>query len=257
MAKLVVIGMGVVGSALAKALELNGHEVIPYDPPANILCKPHTLLNSDAFFICVPTPNNTNGINLEYIRESFDYIQNINKSSTVIIRSTILPGTTECFQKQYPHFKVLHSPEFLTESTSVYDEIHPKRQIIGYTDKSQGIAGKVLSWLPKAPWACTIPSKDAEMVKYFSNSFYAIKVAYANQIYDLCQKLDINYENVRLCAEHDHMIGYNHLDVFHGGNRGFGGKCLPKDTKALLNSDKDNLLSILIQAVTYNNKLTK
>lgn len=73
----------------------------------------------------------------------------------------------------------------------------------------------------------------AEVAKLMSNSFYALKVAFCNQLYDACREADIDYSEVRRCAEADPWIGGHHLNVWHKGARGFGGKCLPKDTRAL------------------------
>ena len=79
-----------------------------------------------------------------------------------------------------------------------------------------------------------MPSGEAEMVKYFGNTWFATKVIFANQIYDLCQKLGIDYERIMEASAADKRIGRTHLDVFHKGYRGYGGKCLPKDIKALI-----------------------
>ena len=95
------------------------------------------------------------------------------------------------------------------------------------------------------------------MVKYYNNCFYALKVAYVNQIYDLCQKLGINYDMVKECAKQELMMGTNHFEVFHKGYRGYGGKCLPKDVRALIRLAEDSEidLSLLKKAEEYNNNL--
>ena len=122
----------------------------------------------------------------------------------------------------------------MVENKAGSDMQNPERQIIGYTEKSYHIAGKVLELLPRAPFERIIESTEAEMVKYFGNSFLAAKVIFANQIYELCQRLDVNYGVVAECASADRRIGPSHLDVHHGGYFGYGGKCLPKDMKALI-----------------------
>ncbi len=111
--------------------------------------------------------------------------------------------------------------------------------------------------LPRAPFEKIIPAKEAELVKYFGNAFYALKVAYANQMYDLCQKLGVDYDHVKECAGAEQWIGPMHLEVFYQGYRGYGGKCLPKDTRSIIQLAKANGvdLSVLTAAETYNNDL--
>jgi UDPglucose 6-dehydrogenase len=99
------------------------------------------------------------------------------------------------------------------------------------------------------------------MVKYFGNAFYALKVAYANQMYDLCQKMGVDYNLVKECAKAEPMMvgdqQNTHLEIFHKGYRGYGGKCLPKDTRSIIQlAEKFGVdLSLLKKAEEYNNAL--
>jgi UDP-glucose 6-dehydrogenase len=111
---------------------------------------------------------------------------------------------------------------------------YPDRQIVGYTAQSQSVAGDLMMLLPLAPFERVLPATEAEMVKYFGNTWFAVKVAFGNQMYDVCQKLGIDYDRMVEAAAADKRIGRTHLNVFHKGYRGYGGKCLPKDTKALI-----------------------
>jgi len=79
-----------------------------------------------------------------------------------------------------------------------------------------------------------VPAAEAEMAKYFCNTFLSARVVFANQIYDVCEKMGINYEAVKEMAGADPRIGKSHFDIFHDGYRGYGGLCLPKDTKAFI-----------------------
>ncbi|MDP3990916.1 MAG: hypothetical protein Q8P63_01330, partial [Candidatus Nealsonbacteria bacterium] len=153
---------------------------------------------------------------------------------TIVIKSTVMPGTTEMFQQKYPQHKVLMNPEFLTEETADQDMAYPDRQIVGYTEKSQTVAGDVMQLLPLAPFERILPSTEAELVKYFGNTWFSVKVSFANQMYDLCQKLGVGYDRMVEAAAADKRIGRTHLNIFHKGYRGYGGKCLPKDIKALI-----------------------
>jgi UDPglucose 6-dehydrogenase len=97
----------------------------------------------------------------------------------------------------------------------------------------------------------------AEMIKYFANVFYALSVSYVNQMYDLCERLGVDYEVVRDAAKADPMMSSSHLEVWHKGYRGYGGNCLPKDTRALLVSAETNGvdLSVVAAAQRYNDRL--
>ncbi|MEK7584202.1 MAG: hypothetical protein AAB490_03080, partial [Patescibacteria group bacterium] len=164
-----------------------------------------------------------------------DVLSRIGKGATAVIKSTVLPGTTEKLQEEYLGIKLLFSPEFLTEKTAFTDFSRPTRQIVGFTEQSASEADRILKMLPRAPYEKILPSGTAEMVKYMNNVFYALKVTYANSIYDLCQKFGIDYAGVAEGAvSHEPMMGSNHWNVLYGGYRGYGGKCLPKDVRALI-----------------------
>jgi len=181
------------------------------------------------------------------------------RRTRVVIRSTMPPRSTEELQNAWSELEIVHWPEFLTEATAVHDGISPSRVVIGYTDRSVGAAAQLLDLVHGAPFVELVKATDAELIKYFANSFYAVKVAWANQFYELCEKLGGDYEVVRRCAEHDPMTAPYHLDVHHKGYRGYGGKCLPKDTKALLwcttESGIEADLSVLAAADAYNSEL--
>lgn len=188
---------------------------------------------ADVVFVAVPTPyeEEKGGFDLTFVR---DAISSLIGSKIVVIKSTVLPGTTENFQKEFPHHKFIFNPEFLTQVTADSDMQYPDRQIVGYTKESYSIAKDIVRILPLAPFERIIPATEAEMVKYFNNTWFATKVVFANQIFDLCKSLQLNYENIRDCASADKRVGPSHLDVLHGGYRGYGGACLPKDTRALI-----------------------
>ncbi|MFH1460843.1 MAG: hypothetical protein ABIF84_00235, partial [Patescibacteria group bacterium] len=166
-----------------------------------------------------------------YVEETLDMLRG---EKVVVIKSTVVPGTTEKLQQKYPQFKLLMNPEFLTEVTADQDMRYPDRQIVGYTKKSQTVAGDVMQLLPLASFERVLPATEAELVKYFGNTWFAVKVSFANQMYDLCQKLGLDYDRMVEAAAADKRIGRTHLNIFHRGYRGYGGKCLPKDIRALI-----------------------
>ncbi len=227
-----IIAVGMVGGALERYFVSSGYTVAVYDPPKGF-ADADVLQKCDYIFICVPTPYDEakGGFDLSYVETAFKLIP---EGKTVIIKSTVLPGTTELLQNKFPHLKLLFNPEFLTEETADQDMKFPDRQVVGYTKESFTVAGDVMQILPLAPLERIIPATEAEMVKYYGNTWFSVKVVFANQMYDLCQKLGIDYDRVKEAACADKRIGRSHLDIFHKGYRGYGGKCLPKDTRALI-----------------------
>ena len=258
MNQIAIMGTGMVGGAMHKYFKSVNLEVGLYDPPKGLNDK-DVLKNAEAIFIAVPTPFYLDGTGFD---ESFlhDAIQAIPvPDKTLVIKSTVLPGTTDQLQATYPQHRLLFSPEFLTEVTADFDMAHPNRQIVGFTPQSRRDAEMVLGLLPRAPFEKIVTAKTAEMIKYFTNAFFALKVAYANQMFDLCQQLGIEYDTVKECAQAEPMVGKTHLEIFHKGYRGYGGKCLPKDTRAVIQlADKLAAdLTVLKAAEAYNNALSQ
>ncbi len=277
MKNIAIIGTGFVGGALDRYFKSQNVEAGLYDPPKD-LNDPSVLARADIIFIAVPTPYYlpdpssdrspldvgahgaplpSAGFDDSFIRAALDAIPAPGKA--VVLKSTILPGTTEKMQALYPQHRILFNPEFLTQATADRDMQSPKRQIIGYTDKSRGDAETVMGLLPRAPFEKIVPAQAAELVKYFGNAFYALKIAYANQMYDLCSRLGADYDTVKECAKAEPWMGEQHWEIFYQGYRGYGGKCLPKDTRSIIQLAEEcgADLSLLKQAEAYNNELVK
>jgi len=230
-----IIGLGYVGGAVRHWFDSKKdlYDLYLYDKYKKI-GSVSEVNKADIIFIAVPTPfhEDNGGYDDSAIRET---LENIKDGKIVVIKSSVLPGSTDKFQKDYPQKTLLFNPEFLTAESAVADFLNPHRQIVGYTtEKSKEVAPKILDILPHAQFSKIIRAKEAEMVKFFGNTFLAMRVIFANQIYDLCAKLGIDYKAVKECAGHDMRIGHSHFDIFHEGYRGYGGMCLPKDTRALL-----------------------
>ena len=164
----------------------------------------------------------------------WEVVKALTGKKIIVIKSTVLPGTTQAIQNHYPQHKILFNPEFLRARSAEEDFSHPERQIVGYTKKSKQIAKYILKILPKAPYERSIPANEAEMVKYFGNVFLSLRVIFDNQMYDLCKKIAVDYDQVMETAGRDSRVGHSHFDVFHEGYRGYQGNCFPKDVKALI-----------------------
>src|SRR3989338_4655163 len=241
-----IMGLGVVGSQLKRWFEeTNGHkrgvDLFLYDI-ASSKGYSDDINKAQVIFVCVPTPSLPEGtINLSFVESVFKRLAG---EKIVIIKSTVLPGATEHFQKNYKQHKILFNPEFLTEKNAWEDFHKPNRQIVGFTENSLNVAGMVLSLLPQAPFMSPygintfkptkITATEAEIIKYGGNIFISRKINLANIIALLSEKVGANYDNVRLGIAADYRIGGSHLDVLHGGYKGFGGCCIPKDLNAFI-----------------------
>lgn len=232
------MGLGWVGGTAYKYfMQETDHEIFIYDMSGRGSLK--ELNEANIIFISLPTPYiEGKGYDDTAIRTG---LKNISNDKIVVIRSTILPGTTTELQELYPDKCILFNPEFLREQHAYADFCKPHRQIIGIPiDVKQWheAADIVHSILPSAPTRFTVDAKIAEMVKYFSNTFLSTKVIFANQLYDICEASGISYNTVRTISGLDPRIGTSHFGVFDDGYRGYGGHCLPKDTKALIEYSK-------------------
>lgn len=226
-----IIGLGFVGGAVESFYKDNSNiELFRYDKFKEI-GSIEEVNKADYIFICVPTPYENGGYDDSAV---LDALSNIEAGKTAILKSTVLPGSTEKFQKQFSKLKILFNPEFLVQAKAKEGFAKPDRQIVGYTEKSESEAEKVMELLPDAPFKKTMPASEAELGKYFANCFLATKVIFANQIFDIAQKLGINYDNAKEVAANDPRIGKSHLDVNFDQYRGYGGACFPKDVRSLI-----------------------
>ena len=248
--KVGIIGVGVVGKAVASVIP----DAVLYDKFKNI-GSVEEVNKADIIFVCVNTPYvEGKGCDISAVEE---VISKVEGNKIVVIKSTVVPGTTDEMQAKYPQHSILFNPEFLRQAHAIKDMKNPDEQIVGYTEKSKSFAQEIMDLLPKTKHNFIVPAKEAEMAKYFSNTFLALKVTFANQIYDLCQKMGINYDTVKDMASVSPRFAFSHFDVLFDGYRGYSGACLPKDTKALIKfGEKIGVdLSLLKQADEVNKKL--
>ena len=251
--KIGVIGLGWVGSQLSRYFEelkgyKRGADLFLYDTNEKKNFQ-DDVAKADVIFLTVPSPRNPKDGSCDVsILESA--VKDI-KSKTgkiIVIKSTVPPGTTEKFQKNYPKHQFLFNPEFLTESRAWEDMLRPDRQIVGFTDKSLDAAQMVLGILPKAPFMSPggagtytkirITATEAEFIKYAGNVHFVRKVNFANALAMSAKKLGVDYENIRNGFAAAYRGGDSHLDVNHGGYRGWGGYCFPKDLDAFIQFTK-------------------
>ncbi len=258
-----VIGKGFVGKSTC-ILKNENVNVLCYDINSE-LCEPLGLTLIDMkkcelIFISVPTPMNLDGsVCLNIVESVIKYLRDINYDGFIVIRSTVLPGTCD-------KFNVYFMPEFLTEKNyindfktnpvwifgllnSEKDDLFKKyiTQLLNFSYKANCIKSNNIEWLT---------NKEAEMVKYFRNTFLSVKVSYCNEIHEYCKLKNIDYETVRKIATKDERIGDSHTHVpGHDNKYGFGGTCFPKDCNGLLFDMKNlNMKSFILNSAIDRNE---
>ena len=257
-----IIGQGFVGNAIYQKLK-KYYKVFTYDIQAK-LCNSdldEVLNRCKIIFVCLPTPMNKDGsCNLDILDNT---LETINKASIdvegriVVIKSTIIPGSTHNFQLKYRYVDLVFNPEFLTEANAVDDFENQTRLLLGGPKRATTKIKQIFSAaFRKTPRIIKTDAKTAELVKYVTNTFLATKVSFANEIYQLCESLDLDYDKIIEYATLDPRLGDSHWGVpGPDGDFGFGGHCFPKDLAAIIEITKENNITnnVLKAAQTTNN----
>lgn len=254
--KIGILGKGVVGSACGAGFTLLGHEVTFHDPKLNTTID--HVVDSEIIFICVPTPSDSNGrCDTSIVHQSIEQLTQLNYAGVIAIKSTVIPGTTQKLIDQYSDANICYVPEFIREHSSHKDFInHHMLLAVGCANNT--VWQKVRDahgWLPKNSVRMT-PS-EAEILKYYSNTFNALRVVFANVMHGVCEKLNSNYDHVletyllRQVASPDYLKCTSDF-------RGYGGQCLPKDVKAMIDLCYELSLPFdLFNAIDHDNSLLK
>ena len=278
-----IFGLGYVGSVSAACFASMGHKVIGVDvsrakvetldsgrtpivearmselvAEANKACRLHAttdatqaVLNSDVSFVCVGTPSLKNGkLDLSHIesvaREIGAAIKQKNGPHVFVLRSTVLPGTTEnvvlpILEKESGKqcgrdFTVCYNPEFMREGSAVADFLNPPYTILGASDTNHlAPLRELYKDTPGTLYETTIPV--AEMVKYFSNCYHALKVGFANEMGTMCKHLGVDAQAVTKIFTSDTKL--NISPAYLSPGFAFGGSCLPKDLRAITYKAKE------------------
>ena len=243
MRKIGVVGNGYVGGAVAHGFspastgrcEVKVHDTLP-ERSMNTLEE--TVNDSEFVFVSVPTPMNTNGsISLKYINKVFEQINGINRRSDniIILKSTVVPGTTEKLQKKFPDLNIVFNPEFLTEKSARLDFINQTRIILGGAKIHTSKVAKLFKERFKYCHIIQTDFKTSELVKYFGNVFFSVKVSFANEMKMICDTIGADWTTALEGFVADGRVGDSHLNVpGPDGKLGFGGSCFPKDINAFM-----------------------
>lgn len=230
------IGQGFIGKNYADDFEARGYSVVRYSLEEPHVNNKEKIAGCDIVFIAVPTPTTPKGFDYSIVQNALSLV---GKGKIAVIKSTMIPGTTDILQKENTDIFVFHSPEFLREVSAAYDAAHPDRNIIGIpmdTDEYREKANSVISILPTAPYVKICTARDAEFIKYGGNNFFYVKVVYMNLLYDLAQKVGCDWNTVRDGMIADPRIGPSHMNPVHDSGRGAGGHCFIKDFAAFANA---------------------
>jgi len=259
-----IVGQGYVGTAV-KTVFTSHYDVETYDIKEDCSCiSISDLVNKvDVVFVCVPTPMNRDGsCNIDIVES---VVAEINTAAVddsdciVVIKSTIPPGTTARLNRKFRNITVIFNPEFLTEANFIDDFKNQNRIIIGGTRPATTKLRQIYSLVfPNVPIIKT-GSKTAEMVKYFTNTFLATKVSFANEMNLICDKLGIDYDKVVEYSIYDERLGKSHWAVpGPDGHYGFGGSCFPKDINALIKvAEKMDIPPNILSAAWDTNTLVR
>jgi UDPglucose 6-dehydrogenase len=242
--KIGIVGYGYVGKAMAKLFEKN-YEVLIYDVTPGIITDSarHHLVskdeinNCDLGVICVPTPRGNDGsCDTSYVETVLGWLT----TPHILLKSTVAVGTTDRLVS-HTGKKIVFSPEYCGESTywtpyAFHTEIKETPFFIFGGDRKE--CSKMIDFFmpvtgPTKTYRMT-DARTAEMVKYMENTFYATKIAYCYEIDQVCKLMDVDYNEARDLWLLDPRINPMHTAVFEGNDRPFGGKCLPKDLSALV-----------------------
>jgi nucleotide sugar dehydrogenase len=232
--KIGFIGQGFVGKNIANDIESRGHDVVRYALEPEYAGNKDALKVCDIVLIAVPTPSTPQGFDYSIIERNLSLLK---EGAIVVIKSTILPGTTRKLQKKFPNLVILFSPEFLCEATAAHDAANPIVNIIGAFQDSAGhrtSAETVMTILPHSNHSFIIPTEAAELFKYIHNIHGFMRVVFSNLFYDTATKLGVEWTHVEQIMNVDPMMSPYYNSPMHKSGRGAGGHCFIKDMAAFI-----------------------
>lgn len=254
--KIGIIGLGAVGSANKDGFEHIGHTIFAHDIKLNTNIA--IVKDTEISFICVPTPSKDSGeCDTSIIESVIEDLDNIKYKGIIAIRSTTVPGFTQSMIDKFKDLTICFVPEFLRERCATDDFIN-NHKLLAIGTHDIWVYKKVVeahSNLPQHTEHLT-PS-EAEVLKYFNNVYASLRVTFANVMYEICQKLNCDYTTIKNSYIKTGKATDMYLDV-KPDLRGYGGMCLPKDTKALSSLVKKLELPFdLLEAIDEDNSKIK
>jgi UDPglucose 6-dehydrogenase len=250
-----IIGTGIVGTAMINGFNFLKHNLFVFDkknPETNI----NSVLLADIIFICVPTdPTAAGDCDTSQVEMVIEELFNLKYSGIIAIKSTVSPGTTDKLSKKYNTDKICFVPEFLRADFADFDFMSNQNiLIVGTTNQAcydtiTNLHGILITG------GLIVSPTEAELSKYFCNTLHATKIIFANAFYEVCQKLNADYEMVLSAAVSRPSVGNSNYLKCNDNLRGFKGKCLPKDILAFSKVLEElNIPASLFTSVIHDNQ---
>jgi UDPglucose 6-dehydrogenase len=254
-----VIGCGVVGGAVANGFEDRDFRVSRFDKYKQEHDELSGCIAAEAIFVCVPTPTLEDGTqDIDALEEVLALLKGNQYAGVIVVKSTVLPGTTERLARKYRFSKVCHNPEFLTAAKPLEDFMNQPCILVGSKHHESAIrVGEIYYAAGFTPIMVCQDSAVTEMAKYMHNLHLATKVSFANEIYEVCGQLGVDYDYVARAAMSIGKIGESHLRVPGPDGFGFSGMCFPKDTSAFLRFAEGFGLPVEVLSATVNGNLRR
>jgi len=261
--KIGFIGQGWIGKNYADYFEDRGFEVIRFALEEPYINNKDKIKECDIVFIAVPTPSTPrNGFEYDIVGKS---VQLVGKGKIAVIRSTLVPGTTEIIQKDNPDIIIIHVPEFFTRQWIGKEIPNPDRNIYGIASDTAGhkdAVHRLMDVMPKARYELVCSSREAELIKYARNCMGYTRVIFTNLLFDLAQKLDVDWDKIEQATMADPLQASYYLKPNQKGGRGAGGPCYIKDMVAFRNLYKEKVgekegLDVIVSLEEKNKKLLR
>lgn len=242
-----IIGRGFVGSAVKYCFSCDPKfktniKVYDKNPDLSTHTLDETINNSEVVFLSVPTPANSDGsINTNIVENILSEISRCrNNDSIILLRSTVIPGTTEFFSKKFPELKIVFNPEFLTEKNANDDFMNQSRIILGGEKKLTNKVSELYNWrFENSVPIIETNFQTAELIKYMNNCFLATKVSFMNEMKLISSKINVDWDKAVEGFIGDPRVGTSHVNVpGSDGKLGFSGSCFPKDLQAIIHFAK-------------------
>lgn len=258
-----IIGMGFLGSAITHGFALHA-DIKIYDKFKDYDTLEDVVKHAEFIWMCLPTPMDmqTGEIDLSILEENLDAIHDLvtkEDEKVVIIKSTVVPGTTRAFSAKYPKLNFVMNPEFLTARNNRLDFICASRIIIGAPpDALCAAAGTRLHNAYAYRFGNSVPIyrtswEQAELTKYGANCFFAMKISYFNYMYEICERLGLKFDEVRDMILADGRIGRSHCNVpGWDGQRGYSGSCLAAGSLILTDGGYKDISEISVNDMVFD-----
>ena len=230
--KIGCIGQGFVGKNIADDYIKRGYEVVRYSLEPEFKDNRDFIASCAITYVGVPTPSTPEGFDYSIVEAVLGLVSD---GSVAVIKSTLLPGTTQKLQALYPRKIILFSPEFLCEKTAAYDVANPIMNIIGLSVDDAGqrkAADSVMSTLPESKHNFIVSAQSAELFKYAHNLNGYFRVILANLLFEVSEDSAADWSDIKSMMDSDVMMSPFYNTPVHKGGRGAGGNCFVKDMAA-------------------------